>query len=133
MENQENSMQHKAAEETAGKPYTLRPLKDGDLFPVLDIIGKVMPDELASTFAEVMAEEKGIEEIGSVFVAKLLVSIVRNMGKIHDELYTFLSSVSGIPAAEIEEMEFGTTPAMLWDIVSNAKNTSFFKVVSKLL
>ena len=42
-----------------------------------------------------------------------------------------LSDVSGIPAAEIGEMEFGTTPNMIWDIVGNEKNCGFFKVVSK--
>jgi hypothetical protein len=50
----------------------------------------------------------------------------------NEEVYALLSDVSGIPAADIQEMEFGTTPNMIWDIISNEKNNSFFKVLSKL-
>ena len=48
-------------------------------------------------------------------------------------MYELLADVSGIPAKEIEEMEFGTTPMMIWDIVKNEKNACFFSVLSKLL
>jgi hypothetical protein len=44
-----------------------------------------------------------------------------------------LSDLSGIPADEIPEMPFGTTPNMIWDIVKDAKNASFFRELSKLL
>lgn len=125
------------------KPYTLRPLRDEDLWPVLDIIGKVMPDQLSGLFAEVLLkateaggeidQQKLIEEIGSEFVAKLLVSIIRNMNVVRSEVYAFLSSVSGIPAAELPGMPFGTTPRMIWDIAQSEVNADFFKVVSKLL
>ena len=49
-----------------------------------------------------------------------------------DDVYNLLSDVSGIPAADIPNMEFGTTPMMIWDIVGNEKNCGFFKVLSKL-
>ena len=119
-------------EEMMEKPYTLRRLKDKDLFPVLDIIGKVFPDDLSSVFVRLVTKESTLEELGAVAVMKLAVAVIRNIHIVHDEVYSFLSDVSGIPAAEIEEMEFGTTPSMIWDIVSNEKNNSFFKVVSKL-
>lgn len=138
MDNLEN-MENMAQE----KPYTLRRLKDSDLWPVLDIIGKVMPDQFTDIMAEVMQQsfkveseadvDKLIEHIGSQFVAKLAMNVLRNMNTVHDEVYAFLSSVSGIPADEIPEMGFGTTPRMLWDIVKNEANADFFKVVSKLL
>ena len=65
-------------------------------------------------------------------VMRLVVAVIKNMNKVHDEVYAFLSDVSGIPAAEIEDMEFGTTPKMIWDIVRSEKNNSFFGVASKL-
>jgi hypothetical protein len=135
MSNKEmNVLNETEIEETEAieKPYTLRRLQDGDLWPVLDIIGKVFPDDLAQVFAKLITGEKNISEIGATIVVKMVVTIIKNMNRVHDEVYDFLSGVSGIPAKDIEKMEFGTTPAMIWDIVKNEKNTGFFKVLSKL-
>ena len=118
--------------EAIEKPYTLRRLQDGDLWPVLDIIGKVFPDDLEKAFAQMVNGEKNIREIGAVAVVRMVVAVLKNMNRVHDEVYDLLSSVSGIPAKDIEKMEFGTTPAMIWDIVKNEKNAGFFRAVSKL-
>lgn len=118
--------------EETNKPYTMRPLKDNDLWPVLDIVGKVFPDDLSSAFMGVVSGEKTVQEIGGVVMMKLVTAVIRNMKNVHDEVYAFLSDVSGIPAEEIENMEFGTTPRMIWDIVKNEKNNSFFGELSKL-
>lgn len=126
MDNMENTVM------TEEKPYTLRRLKDKDLWPVLDIIGKVFPDNLSSTFVEVATGQKSVQEIGGIVIMRLVTAIIRNLKTVHDEVYEFLSDVSGIPAAEIEEMPFGTTPNMIWDIVKSEKNTDFFKEFSKL-
>lgn len=119
--------------ETNAKPYTLRRLKDKDLWPVLDIISKVFPDDLGAVFAQIVTGGKTVNQVGAEIVVKLVVAVCKNMGNVHDEVYEFLSDVSGIPAADIEEMEFGTTPMMIWDIVANEKNASFFVAVSKSL
>ena len=117
---------------TNERPYTLRRLKDGDMWPVLDIIGKVFPDDLAQVFAQMITGEKNIRDVGAIAVVQMVVAVLKNMNRVHDEVYDFLSSVSGIPAKDIEEMEIGTTPMMIWDIVKNEKNAGFFEVVSKL-
>ena len=118
-------------EEVEEKPYTLRRLKDRDLWPILDILNKVFPDDLGTIFVSLAAGEKTMREIGAFSAARLVVAM-RNLDKIHDELYEFLSDVSGIPAGDIPEMAFGTTPAMLLDIFKNERNAGFFKVLSKL-
>lgn len=118
--------------ETVERPYELRRLKDKDLYPILNIISRVFPDDLSSIFVQVATNKKKLDEVGAMVVLKLVLAVIKNMDKVHDELYALLSDVSGIPAAEIEEMEFGTTPMMIWDIVSNEKNAGFFKVLSKL-
>lgn len=120
------------AETVMERPYTLRRLKDCDLWPVLDIIAKVFPDDLASSFAEFASGQKDFGEIGVGLFTRLLKAVIKNLPVVKDEVYAFLSDVSGIPAAEIAEMEFGTTPLMIWDIVTNEKNAGFFTVVSKL-
>ena len=119
-------------EEVIEKTYTLRRLKDRDLFPILGIISEVFPDDLAKTFVQLSTKEKSVKEVGATAVLKMVLAVLKNMDKVQDDVYSLLSDVSGIPAAEIAEMEFGTTPMMIWDIVSNEKNCGFFKVLSKL-
>ena len=114
------------------KPYTLRRLKDRDLFPILHVIAEVFPDDLSGAFVDIASGNKSVSEVGMAVVGKLIIAILKNINKVHDDLYALLSDVSGIPAEEIEEMEFGTTPRMIWDIVKNEKNASFFKELSKL-
>ena len=117
--------------ELNAKPYSLRELKDRDLFPILDIIATVLPDDLADVFVQIVTKEKSVNEVGGMVVYKIVVAVLKNINKVQSDLYALLSDMSGIPADEIPDMEFGTTPAMIWDIVSNAKNASFFKVLSK--
>lgn len=122
-----------AVEETVERPYTLRRLKDKELFPVLGIISEVFPDDLSPIFIKLASKEKNVREVGALASVKIVLAILKNMDKVQDEVYALLSEVSGIPADEIGEMEFGTTPMMIWDIVNNEKNAGFFKVLSKLL
>lgn len=119
-------------EEIVERSYTLRRLKDKDLFPILGIISEVFPDDLAKTFVQLTTKEKTVQEVGATAVLKIVLAVLKNMDRVKDDVYALLSDVSGIPAAEIAEMEFGTTPMMIWDIVSNEKNCGFFKVLSKL-
>ena len=119
-------------EEVNEKPYNLRRLKDSDLFPILKIVAEVFPDDLASVLMQITSKEKTVNEVGVVVITKLVLAALKNIDKVHDDLYSLLSDVSGIPANEIEEMPFGTTPMMIWDIVKNEKNVGFFKVLSKL-
>ena len=119
-------------EEVMEKPYTLRRLKDKDLFPILGIISEVFPDELSKVFVQLSTKEKTVQEVGATAVLKMVLAVLKNMDKVQEDVYALLSDVSGIPAAEIAEMEFGTTPMMIWDIIGNEKNNGFFKVLSKL-
>ena len=120
-------------ENTVEKAYTLRELRDDDLWPLLDILGKVFPDELSVAFAQVATGEKRVDEIGAEIMVKLVSAVLKNMGKVRGEVYEFLSGVTGIPADVIPGMKFGTTPKMVWDIARDVKNADFFKELSKSL
>lgn len=115
------------------KPYKLRSLKDKDFYPMLDIVTATLPDDLADVFVQLATGEKSVDEIGGMVVYKIAVSVLKNVSAIPDKIYPLLSELSGIPADEIPEMPFGTTPSMIWDIVADAKNASFFRALSKLL
>lgn len=132
MSNQDIREQEAIMEETMERPYTLRRLVDRDLFPILGIMSEVFPDDLSKVFVQLSTKEKTVQEVGASAVLKMVIAVLKNMDKVQDSVYALLSDVSGIPAAEIAEMEFGTTPMMIWDIVSNEKNCGFFKVLSKL-
>ena len=120
-------------ENTVEKAYALRELRDDDLWPLLDILGKVFPDELSVAFAQVATGEKRVDEIGAEIMVKLVSAVLKNMGKVRSEVYEFLSGVTGIPADVIPGMKFGTTPKMVWDIARDVKNADFFKELSKSL
>lgn len=112
--------------------YILRPLCDEDLYPVLAIIGKVFPDDLKEAFVYVASGKKSMKEIGYDVGYKLVVAIIKNLHTVGDEVYAFLSDVSGIAPEIIRKMPFGTTPKMLWEIFGEVKNADFFQVFSEL-
>lgn len=113
--------------------YELRRLKDKDLFPILDILSKVLPEDLTALIAGAAQRGKKLDEIGAAVAMRVITAVIKNIHKVHDEVYALLSDVSGKTVEEIEDMEFGTTPRMIWDIVNNEKNNGFFTELSKLL
>lgn len=132
MSNKETKILNKTAEEVVERPYTLRDLCDEDVYPVIDIIATVFPEDLTPIIMNVMSGEKKIDELGAVAVIQIVRAILKNIGVVKSDLYAFLSDLSGVPADDIKKMPFGTTPMMIWDVASDVKNAGFFKVVSKL-
>lgn len=115
------------------KAYTLRELCDEDLYTVLSIVGAVVPDDAKDAFTQIVNGEKSVKEIGGLVAFDMVRLILKNFKAVKDDVYAFLSDLSGIPAAQIAKMPFGTTPMMLKDVFEDAKNASFFKEFSKLL
>lgn len=111
--------------------YTLRPLNDNDLWPMLAIIAKVFPDELSEAFVNVVSKKKTMQEIGYDVGFKLVVAVIKNIPTIGDDVYALLSDLSGIAPEVIRKMPFGTTPKMIWDIYHEVKNLDFFGDASK--
>lgn len=145
MSEKEKSVPPTQEAETKEKPYTLRRLNDEDLWPVLDIIGKVFPDDASKLIASTLLEvtegdtidkaklDKAISRVGADVVVKLATAVMKNMKLVKNEVYALLADVSGIPAEEIKKMPFGTSPMMIWDMVKNETNADFFAAVSKSL
>ncbi len=117
--------------EEAKKPYTLRRLDGEDLWPVLDIVGKVLPDDLAPVFTEIATGEKNVAEVGGVVVFRLVSAIIKDIGKVKNEVYDFLTSVSGLTKDEINALGLMTVPKMIWEIYNAEKNVDFFGDASK--
>lgn len=117
--------------EETKKPYTLRRLDGDDLWPVLDIVGKVVPDDLAPVFTEIATGEKSAAEVGSVVVFRLVSAIVKDIKKVKTEVYDFLTSVSGLTKDEINALGLMAVPKMIWEIYNAEKNVDFFGDASK--
>ena len=127
-----SEMENKTAQEVEiPVDYTLRPLCDEELYPMLGILSKVIPEELADAFVGVVSEEKTLDEIGYDVGFKLVVAVIKNLPTIGDEVYAFLSGISGIAPEILRKMKFGTTPKMIWEIYNEVKNSDFFEAVSK--
>lgn len=122
-----------AVEETVERSYTLRKFKDGDLFPLLQILKKIGIKDCKEAFIQVASGEKSLKQVGILASFDLADILIGNLTKAENEIYSLYSSLSGIPAEEIREMEFGTLPLMIADSFKEVRNTSFFKVLSKLL
>ena len=120
-------------EEVVERPYTLRKFNDGDLFPILKILKKIGIKDCKEAFVQVASGEKTVKEIGIIASFDLADILIGNLTKVEEEVYSLYSDLSGLSADEIKTMEFGTLPLMIMDSFNEVKNTSFFKVLSKLL
>lgn len=135
MENIENKTEiiEETVEETVERPYTLRKLKDSDLIPLLGLLRKLGLKEFKDTI-KTITDGGDIQEIGINVLLNIGDVVISHLeGEAGEAVYAFYSSMSGIPVAEMKEMEFGTLPMMIYDSFTEAKNTSFFKVLAKLL
>jgi len=120
-------------EETVKKPYTLRDLNDEDIYPLCEIIGKVLPDDMKEAFVQIMSGEKSLKDTGIMVVFDLGKLILKNFSSVKTEMYGLLSDMSGIPVEELKKMPFGTPPRMLKVIFQDDNNTDLFKELSEFL
>lgn len=113
--------------------FQLRPLKDDDMYTIIRLIEVLLPEQgVRDAFTGVMLGEKNVAQVGARVMVDMILSIMKNAGTVKVDLYNFLSDLSGITPDKLKEMPFGTTPAMLWALVNDAKNADFFEDVSTL-
>lgn len=123
----------KVTEEVIERPYTLRKLKDGDLFPLLGLLRKIGLKDFKDVIIKA-ADGGSIAEIGVEAMLNIGDVVISNLeGEAGVAIYEFYSSMSGIPVEKMKEMEFGMLPMMIYDSFSEVKNASFFKVLAKSL
>lgn len=121
------------AEEVVERPYTLRKLKDGDLIPLLGLFRKLGLKDFKETIVNA-ADGGSVAEIGVEVLLNIGEVVIANLeNEAGEAIYEFYSSMSGIPVEDMKEMGFGTLPLMIYDSFREVKNSSFFKVLAKLL
>ena len=120
-------------EEVEVRPYTLRKFKDGDLFPLLNILKKIGIKDCKEAFIQVATGDKTVKQVGILAAFDMADIFIGNLPKAETEIYALYADMAGITVEQIKEMEFGTLPLMIYDSFHEVKNTSFFKVLSRLL
>lgn len=129
----EKAVENQVTEEVIERPYTLRKLKDGDLYPLLQLFRRLGLKEFKDAFMQ-MAEGRSVNEVGKIVFLEIADIMIGKLGEqTGEDIYNFYSEMSGIPVGEIKQMEFGTLPLMIYDSFTEVKNTAFFKVLFKLL
>lgn len=118
-------------EEVIERPYTLRKLKDADLWKVLKILKKTLPEDVTKAILKLITGDMKAEEAGMLGMMNVGAEIIKNMDKAETEITEWCADLAGVTVEELYEMEFGTTPLIITDVVSNAKNVPFFKVLFK--
>lgn len=131
------------AEEVVKRPYTLRKMRDDDLFPLLQLFRSIGLKEFKDAWTKARTKVKvnpddaksddAKKEIGIDLFLDMADIMISKIATHSDAIYGFYERLSSIPAGEIKSMEFGTLPLMIYDSFSEIKNTAFFKVLFKLL
>ena len=120
-------------EEVEVRPYILRKFKDGDLFTLLNILKKIGIKDCKEAFIQVATGGKTVKQVGILTAFDMSDIFIGNLPKAEAEIYALYADMAGITVEQIKEMEFGTLPLMIYDSFHGVKNTSFFKVLSRLL
>ena len=120
--------------------YNFRQLNSTDIFPVCNIISKIGIRELRDCFKgqDLSAmtntdDESAVMALGATVALDIAGIIFANMQKCQKEIYSFLSSVTGLSEKELKTMP----PADFADIVihffKKEELKDFMKVVSKFI
>ncbi|MEE0517519.1 MAG: hypothetical protein UC708_06525 [Anaerovoracaceae bacterium] len=120
--------------------YELRKLEAKDIAPMASILSKVGIREVKNCFSpddmKVIANSEGnMEAVGAVGVSvafEIAGVILRNYERCQNDIFSFLSSLSGMDIKQIESLPLDTFTEMVIDVVKKEEFKDFIKVVSKL-
>jgi hypothetical protein len=129
--------------------FELRTLKSDDLFPMFGILSKIgfkdlkeiiTPDKIKNMKSMISQKDNEDEDentdattmLGVSVVMEVVSIIMKNLPSCKNEIYTFLSGLSGMTVKEIGNLDMVTFTEMIVAVVQKQEFKDFFKVVSKL-
>lgn len=134
--------------ETVAKPYTIRNLEASDVFSMFRIIKKIGIEEFKTAFSSPavvsaiskISEAKDEKEtnsdifssVGIAVVMDIGCIIISNISKCEQEIYSFLSRVSGVSEEVLPHIKPALLFEMIIDVVKKEEFKDFIGVVSKL-
>lgn len=119
------------------EPYTLRDLEADDLFLMTNIINKIGINEFKGCFQsdavkQALEGNANVKAIGYELFFEAGNVILKNLPLCKEDLYVFLSSLSGIEADQIRKLPMMTFIKMVRDVVKKREFKDFFTVASEL-
>ena len=119
------------------KTYTLRALEAKDVFIVSKILSQIGLKEFKDAFdtkllSSGVTDEKGLEAIGISVFFDMSQVLLGNLPKCEKDIYTFLSSLSGMDKKKIESLPMVTFAEMVIEVFRKQEFMDFFKLVSTL-
>lgn len=119
--------------------FEFRALTADDIFPMCKIISTVGGREFKRCLETpgVMEAIKGestidLDKVGVAVMADLGVSVLAHLGDCKEDIYRFLSSLSGIPVADFPGMRMGKFACMVISLFRKEDFRDFFTEVSEL-
>lgn len=115
------------------RPYKLRKFNDGDLLPLLSILRNIGLTNFKDTIVK-FANGGSAVSVGIDVALNMSETIISRLEDgAGEEIYKFYSGICGLSVDEMKQLEFGSLPLMIIDSFAEVRNTSFFRVLSKLL
>ena len=125
--------------------FELRGLKSDDMFPMFGILSKIgfkdlknslTPDrvtELTTAFQKQDGSDADMSTyLGFNIMLEAVEIIMKNLPSCKMEIYTLLSSLSGMTVKQIADLDMVTFTEMIIAVVQKEEFKDFFKVVAKL-
>ena len=126
--------------------FELRGLKSDDMFPMFGILSKIgfkdlknslTPDrvtELTTAFQK--QDNSNVNDMSTYLGFNIMLEaveiITKNLPSCKVEIYTLLSSLSGMTVKQIADLDMVTFTEMIIAVVQKEEFKDFFKVVAKL-
>ena len=124
------------------KAYTLRTLNAGDIFPMLRILSKVGVKEISKCFeaedvrkaiaGAANGEETDVASVGMAVFVDMAGLLMENLPDCKDEIFKFLSSLSGMSVADIAALSMADFAEIVIDVVHKEEFKDFFTAVARL-
>ena len=138
-ETYENTADHIPVKEE-GKAYALRNLEAKDIAPMASILSKIGINEFKYCFSPTdmkslmdgKTTEESIAAVGAAVMFEMAGVILGNYERCQNDIFRFLSSLSGMDMKQIESLPIDTFTEMVIDVVKKEEFKDFMRVVSKL-
>lgn len=123
----------------------MRNLKSTDIFPMVGILNKIgfseirdiiTPEKLTGLLSDDKGEEDSVDLstiLGFNLIFEIATIILKNLTKCKDDLYSFLSDVSGFSIKDLENQTPAEFLQLIIDVLKKPEFGDFFKVVSNFI
>lgn len=123
----------------------MRNLKSTDIFPMVGILNKIgfseirdiiTPEKLTGLLSDDKDQEDSVDLstiLGFNLIFEIATIILKNLTKCKDDLYSFLSDVSGFSIEDLENQTPAEFLQLIIDVLKKPEFGDFFKVVSNFI